>query len=84
MPPKKRNDTIDRMQALAARGFGVFARALPLWACGCLAWALGSAAAVIDSRHRRIMMRQIQLAFGPETPQSEQRRIFRAPTANND
>jgi len=78
MPKKPRNDLKDRLTAALVKGLFAALRIPPLWACATAASALGAAAAALDGKHRRIMMRQMRLAFGPEMGDAELKRLSRA------
>ncbi len=75
MPTDKEYTFSQRLGARAVRVASGFCRFLPLWACGCAAWALGSLLAMLDKRHRNQMIRQMRLAFGPDLSEKEANRL---------
>ncbi|MCX7015151.1 MAG: lysophospholipid acyltransferase family protein [Candidatus Sumerlaeota bacterium] len=77
MAKRNRRPWVDWTQAALARAAGAVVRALPQWACAALASALGAAAAAVDARHRRLMMRQMRLAFGDALSERDRRRLSR-------
>jgi KDO2-lipid IV(A) lauroyltransferase len=78
MPTTTRVTIKHRLEAATALALGALFRALPQRGCAIVASILGAVAATLDRRHRRIMVRQMRLAFGREKSQRELWRLSRA------